>query len=645
MNHIKLKILIILLVITASPSIAQYNFDAFFSNAKNDIDKNNFVEALSKLNKCLLVQPDNIEVFFYRALCKYNLSDFYGAEQDFTKAISSNSFIRLNSYHYRSLARYRLGKYKDAIDDINKVLEEQKDDASLYVERAYINLSNNNFSDAINDCKKAYDLKSLGDNGYLCRAQAEFAINEFQNAIFDYDEVVKLNPKNVDAYALRGMAKAKLNNVLAAIDDYNIAIAIDSASTLAYFSRAEAELKLNDTIKAMVDYNTVLQYEPRNSYAYFDRAILNANKGKYAIAISDFNKVLLLNPNQIEALFNRAKLKHALGDYKGAISDYDKVVLLYPYFMEAYYNRAQAKYSLKDFKGYQKDLQIGKVMSDIFHHENNVEYGKDSLLLNNLNHLSADFHNTSDIKPDDVNSNFLPIYYITEKDTSNFKSKNFSLLLEDFNWNNKQNVCLKNSGSFKTDSSLLHSVSSANKIDSAKKQTLLVFAIYKSNMLLFKEAKDIFDKIISNDSLNAVALFARGINTCRELELQNKLDVNSYIVTNSKQSEIEKSRQEKCKSALADFSKTIRLKPDFYFAYYNRAFVKCLLSDFYGANFDYDKAIKINPRFADAYFNNGYLLYYLNLKQASCENFSKAGELGVSEAFSIIKKHCNGTVN
>ncbi len=395
----------------------------------------------------------------------------------------------------------------------------------------------------------------------------------------------------------------------------------------------------------MDDYNMVLRYEPRNSYAYFSRAVLFAKMKEYKMAISDFNKVILLNPNNIEALFNRAKLKQFLEDYKGAISDYNKVTLLYPYFMEAYYYRSQVKYILKDFAGAKEDIGIGKLMSDIFHNKDSLQFNKDSLLLNKLTHLSADFHNTSDIKPDNVNNNFLPIFYITKKDSNNFKAKNFSLLLEDFNWKNRQNLCLKNSGAFNNDSSLLHLISPINNNDSNKKITLLVLAIYKSNIQLFEEAKEIFDKIISDDSLNAIAIFARGVNTCREIESQNNTYDDPYIITNPQQEKQEKERQEKCKSALADFTKTFKLRPDFYFALYNRAFVKCLLNDFYGANFDYDQAIKRNPNFADAYFNNGFLLYYLNLKQAACENFSKAGELGLQEAFSIIKKHCNGTVN
>jgi len=636
----KLKIIILFINILATPVFAQYNSDVLFSHAKIDIEKNNYFDAITKLNKCLIAQPNNCEVYFYRALCKYSLLDDFGAEQDFTMALSDASSIYLDAYHYRSLSRYKLGKYSDAIDDINKVIEKKPNLPILYVQRAFIFLANSNFIAAIDDCKKALSLKSLGEDGYLCKAQAEDAISDYQNAISDYDEVIKINPKNVDAYALRGMSKDKMSNIQEAIDDYNLAIKTDSTSTLAYYCRAGAEIKLNDNKKAMDDYNTTLYYEPRNSYAYFDRGVLFANMKKYAMAISDFNKVILLNPDNIEALFNRAKLKQTVGDLKGAISDYDKITYLYPYFMEAYYNRSQAKYILKDYAGAQKDMETGKVMSDIFHNKNNMEFGTDSLLLNKLRHLSADFHNTSDIKPDNVNTNFLPVFYITEKDSTNYKAKNFSLLLENFNWENGQNLCLKNTGTFNTDSTLLHSISQTS--NNNRKQALLVVAIYKSNMQLYKEAKEIFDKIISTDSLNAIAIFARGVNTCREIESVNNRDDNSYIITNPQQEKLENERQDKCKSALADFTKTLKLNPDFCFALYNRAFVKCILGDYYGANFDYDQAIKKNPNFADAYFNNGFLLYYLNLKQAACENFSKAGELGLSEAFSIIKKSCNG---
>ncbi len=630
-------------ILFISVASAQYNFDVLYSNAKIAVNQKKYYEALSKLNKCASIKPENGEVYYYRGLCKYALYDNIGADQDFTMAIIYYSPLYYDAYNYRSLTRYRLGKFKAAIEDVNTVIEKEPDNSKLYVERAFFYLANTNYAAAINDCKKALALKGLGEDGFLCKAQAEESLADYENALCDYDEVIRINPKNVDAYAYRGMTKFKMENIKDAIDDYNLALRIDSSSTMAYYCRAEAEIKLEDFANAMKDYNTVLLYEPRNSYAYFGRGVLFANKEDYSNAISDFNKVILINPDNIEALFNRAKLKQTVKDFKGAIVDYDKITSLFPYFTEAYYYRSQAKYSIKDYAGSKQDLQTAKVMSDVFHTKEKVLFNKDSLLLNKLTHLSADFHNTSDIKPDNVNNNFLPIFYLTEKDTLNYSAKNFSLLIEDYNWKQKQNICLKNAGAFDVDSSLTHTLLNVN--NKTSNQTLLMFAIYQSNMQMFAEAKLILDSLIDVDSTNVVALFARGVNTSREIELQNNNNDDYFIIANPNQEKVIDERKAKCKSAISDFSAALRLAPDFYFALYNRAYVKCISSDYYGANFDYDQAIKKNPGFADAYFNNAFLLYYLNLKQAACENFSKAGELGLQQAFSLIKKHCSGVMN
>ena len=83
------------------------------------------------------------------------------------------------------------------------------------------------------------------------------------------------------------------------------------------------------------------------------------------------------------------------------------------------------------------------------------------------------------------------------------------------------------------------------------------------------------------------------------------------------------------------------MEPSFAFGYFNRAYVKCQLQDFNGAIMDYNKAVEINPDLADAFYNKGVLLFYLKDKLNACQNFSKAGELGLKESYAIIKKYCH----
>ena len=42
----------------------------------------------------------------------------------------------------------------------------------------------------------------------------------------------------------------------------------------------------------------------------------------------------------------------------------------------------------------------------------------------------------------------------------------------------------------------------------------------------------------------------------------------------------------------------------------------------------------------DAYFNRGVVLISLKDKEKGCIDLSRAGELGVQDAYSVIKKYC-----
>ena len=56
---------------------------------------------------------------------------------------------------------------------------------------------------------------------------------------------------------------------------------------------------------------------------------------------------------------------------------------------------------------------------------------------------------------------------------------------------------------------------------------------------------------------------------------------------------------------------------------------------------NYDKAIEVNPKFNRAYYNRGISKLLINDKVNGCLDLSKAGELGNSEAYSLIQEYCN----
>ena len=55
---------------------------------------------------------------------------------------------------------------------------------------------------------------------------------------------------------------------------------------------------------------------------------------------------------------------------------------------------------------------------------------------------------------------------------------------------------------------------------------------------------------------------------------------------------------------------------------------------------DFNNAIKLNPKFTDALVLRADTKYKLGNKEGACLDWSKAGELGDTEAYDMIKKNC-----
>ena len=96
------------------------------------------------------------------------------------------------------------------------------------------------------------------------------------------------------------------------------------------------------------------------------------------------------------------------------------------------------------------------------------------------------------------------------------------------------------------------------------------------------------------------------------------------------------------RGAIADFTNAIKLHPNNnVWIYEARGRAKNALDDHIGAIADFTKAIELNPYNSTSYYNRGTSKIKLGQKDDGCMDLSKAGELGLYEAYNAIQKHCN----
>jgi tetratricopeptide (TPR) repeat protein len=93
-------------------------------------------------------------------------------------------------------------------------------------------------------------------------------------------------------------------------------------------------------------------------------------------------------------------------------------------------------------------------------------------------------------------------------------------------------------------------------------------------------------------------------------------------------------------SAIQELNTIIRLNPKHIKAIVLRGMSKHNLKDERGAISDFTLVINIDKNYADAYFLRGVSRILNNQKEEGCRDLSKAGELGIAEAYTIIESRC-----
>jgi tetratricopeptide (TPR) repeat protein len=80
--------------------------------------------------------------------------------------------------------------------------------------------------------------------------------------------------------------------------------------------------------------------------------------------------------------------------------------------------------------------------------------------------------------------------------------------------------------------------------------------------------------------------------------------------------------------AMADLTKAIEMKPDFAEAYHARALAKTSTADYHGAVIDLTKTISLNGDDAESYFDRGVAYLGLGRKSEAIAGFERAMKLG-----------------
>jgi tetratricopeptide (TPR) repeat protein len=663
----KRYITIILLLITTLAAFPQLNTNHYYYVGKSRLKYfKNYTGAIENFNIVIKLKPHMPQPYFFRGQAKKQLEDYRGAIRDYNKALEIKPFY-IDAYRERGIANHLLKNYEEALLDYNRVLEMDQENGRIYFLIGFTKIKLNDIEGSIDNYNKALDINPNLAYIYLERSYAKKIKGDLDGAIGDCNMAIKLRPHLAGAYLIRGMTKYDRDDYTEALKDFDISIRLDSKIPYAFFHRALVKQQLEDYKGAIMDYDMAIKLKPTMAEAWFNRGIAKemTGIGEY---IHDFKTA-----GELDAEYENFNLR----------LEEEKRKRQQRYYAQSQTNNTKSgknKKSTTKSSGNTIKKGSNKKKTPISNKRR-----RKRIMINEEGNISETYVTEitdGKIQNKRVKIELQPDFTITmfHKDSVDYdKLQYYSMEIDALNRKNNNNPFLvisnkkNNLSQWKVEEYSKKIAWQNEFINNNKKLSRGYFnrAVYYDLRNDYNKSIVDFDKAIKSDERAIMKYFSNG-STPSNTKRQNAFTTTllSYFgraVTRMKMADYIQSlstlpepstltikgvatqEEEEDKDGtimdyseiLDDYEKVIFMNPRFIFGWFNMANVKVKQRNYIGAIEDYSKAIEIENDYAEAYYNRGLTRIFLDDLEGGAIDLSKAGELGIEEAYNVIKRYCN----
>ena len=666
---------ILLSIITYAISIhAQINTDQVLQIGRNALYFEDYVLSIQYFNQVIAAKPYLAQPYFFRALAKYNLDDFKGAEEDASIAIEHNPFIT-DAYELRGVARQNLGRNEDAIKDYDKALSMLPENRGLLYNKAMAQADIKDYDGAKESFSTLLKSHPNFDGGYIGRARLLLSASDTTAALADINKALELNKNAVNGYLMRAdIAIHQSKDYAQALADMDEAIKLQPHFAGYFINRAFLRYSLDDYFGAMSDYDYAINLDPLNPTAIYNRALLKTEVHDYNKAIDDFNEVLKLSPNDYKALYNHAVVYRQLNDYKNALKDVNRLINTFPDLAAAYFLRYDIKQAMGDRSAsadYNKSLALAK--QRVYTGDDNSNaidlFGKPSGNTTSTDSISE--------AQEVVSARFSKLLTVENRIDTNkeYNNKNIRGKVQD------NNVTVDVEPMFTltyytSPSELKPTGDYLREMDELNRTKALRFLLQLTNHEVAltdpdeidrhfnsieyynsylsthtPRAIDYFGRAMDQMSVHnydaAITDFSSAINAAGDFTLAYFMraiakykQATSNIENESQRGQTLNAQNKliKLRGVIDDIDHVLKLSPNMAIAHYNKGVIMVYLQDLTSALASFNRAIELKNDFGEAYYNRGYVYFKLGNRLAGSADLSKSGELGIVPSYNLLKR-------
>ena len=635
--------------VLCTPAFAQLNTDRITAIGRNALYFEDYVLSIQYFNQVIRLKPYLAEPYFYRAIAKIQLEDYQGALNDCNAAIERNPFSP-GCYYARGYIYRQLNELEKAEADYSEALRFSPENRTYMLLRADTRAQMKQYDSALEDIEQLLRREPQGatiwsEKGRICilKEDTMCALDAFENAS-------KYDKHNPAVWSALGVVNLMLEREDEAYVQLTQAINLDSKWAGDYINRGIIHYHRHNYRGALADYDQAVKIAPREADCYYNRGVMRQEVGDYNRALEDFNTAIDLAPEHTEMRYQRGLVEMKLKQWKAVVADMKAIIERYPYFLPAYYTAAQAltkqgktkeayQYRQKahDLEQRKEEIQAQKasqpntdmLIADAQPQKKDRRKEFSTSTAQNQTELpeeeqkyDSQTRGTVQKRHQDVvnEPNVVLSYY--SQDLSMRSTNYYHPLVDQLNQRQVLPAALKFTSQELTltaemvDYHFMNITRLTKLMDEAESALLylaraLEFAIIKD----YASAVDDCTKalVLADTSIEPIIVFCRATWRARMAEADNEL-------------------------VLRDLEHVINLQPNFSFAYYNKA-------NSLGAQRNYEEAIRYytlaiaqDGDFAEAYFNRGLTYVYIGENEKGLADLSKAGELGIYQAYNLITR-------
>lgn len=653
-TRITVAILFLLCVATVR---SQYKVDRLIVTGKVAMHYEDYVLSIQYFNQAINQKPYLWEPWQLRAISKYYLEDWVGAEADASKAIELNPYIT-SLFDLRGITRIHQEKYHDAINDYSRAIELEPSNKGYWYNRAvcYAELKDYEKASAQSDSI----IRKWSDYAppYLMKAETYLNKKDTVNAMKWVEQCITVDPNYFNAWRMKAYVLMMQEEWQESEKAWSKSLQYKPKDVGCYVNRASVRLHLNNLRGAMSDYDTALDLAPNNFLAHYNRGLLRMRVGDNNRAIEDFDYVLSLEPGNVMALFNRATLLDQTGDLRAAVRDYSIVINHFPNFWLGLQYRASCYRRLgMTAKAQQDEFKILKAQMDkhlgvqhrwsasklsAMRKLNDIDIEKyNQLVIEDTQETEHEYKSEYRGKVQNryVEERYEPYIALSlntkEKEVSSYtvydsKMDEYIKSLESIGKNGVTRLPVLSGvgeGMGTSTFQLVDSISERIERETDKKvlsALLIQRSVAYSSAQDYQNAINDLDAVLRLDADNTVAWWQKSVCSALMAEYEQLT---------------EPSKDAKIRNAGIEviFDKQVAKEPDNALILYNKGTFLARCGEYNKAIAAFSRVIELDASFPYTYFNRGLVYIKIGDIEKAKADLGKAGELGLYKAYSLMK--------